>query len=42
MSQTVPYGNACLDINTNSPILNATIDLILSTDLKCFFFCFVS
>ena len=31
LTQTLPYGNPFFDINTNSLILNATVDLILST-----------
>ena len=30
LTQTLLYGNSSLDINTNSPILNATINFILS------------
>ena len=53
LTQAVLYGNTYLDINTNSLILNATIDFILSTkrfegalfkrnNHQYFFFCFVS
>ena len=31
LTQTLLYGNPSFDIITNSPILNATIDFILST-----------
>ena len=49
LTQTLLYGNPSLDINTNSLILNAAIDFILSTkrfeevlflkNNQCFFFC---
>ena len=32
LTQTLLYGNPSLDINTNSLILNAAIDFILSTE----------